>query len=129
MGGVAEYRDDYGASHPTVGGGTVSAVRKESAAADNKLLRAAVALAEKGKPVFPCSPSNKRPITTNGFKDATTNIQQISDWWRKNPDALIGMPTGAITGVSVVDVDLGKVGHSLRDTVARDLWVRCLDLR
>jgi KaiC/GvpD/RAD55 family RecA-like ATPase len=69
------------------------------------LVDAALKLAERGKPVFPCKPSNKHPYTAHGFKDATTDEDIIRAWWRQYPDALIGMPTGAASGVVVVDLD------------------------
>ena len=74
-------------------------------------LDAALALAAEGKPVFPCG-ANKAPLTPNGFRDATTDATKITRWWQENPDALIGMPTGATSGLSVLDVDKkdGKQG-------------------
>ncbi|MBN8647957.1 MAG: AAA family ATPase [Caulobacterales bacterium] len=55
-------------------------------------------------PVFPCN-QDKKPITINGFKDATTVKAQIEEWWRENPNALIGIPTGSSTGIVVLDID------------------------
>ena len=63
-------------------------------------------LAEVGYPVFPCVPGGKRPITERGFKDATTDLEQVTLWWIKHPEANIGFPTGT-TGVVVLDVDDG----------------------
>jgi hypothetical protein len=37
--------------------------------------------AEHGFPIFPCSPHGKEPLTPHGFKDATTDLQQIREWW------------------------------------------------
>lgn len=45
-------------------------------------------------PVFPLRPGTKIPATAHGFKDATTDPEQIQQWWRDMPDANIGMPTG-----------------------------------
>jgi hypothetical protein len=41
------------------------------------ILDRALAIAASGLPVFPCRPSNKKPLTKNGFYDATTNRRQI----------------------------------------------------
>ncbi len=61
----------------------------------NPLLDAALELATEDKvPVFPCKP-DKRPLTRNGFKDATCDVNQIKSWWQQYPDALIGVPTGS----------------------------------
>lgn len=59
---------------------------------------------EYGLPVFPCD-ATKKPITAHGFKDASRSITIISDWWDLHPDALVGMPTGKVSGVFVVDID------------------------
>jgi putative DNA primase/helicase len=49
--------------------------------------------------------AGKHPRLKGGFKVATTDAAQIEAWWRKWPDANIGIATGAISGVVVVDVD------------------------
>jgi Bifunctional DNA primase/polymerase, N-terminal len=60
-------------------------------------------LALRGLPVFPCD-DNKRPLVAGGFKSATTDATQITEWWTRWPDALIGVPTG--DKFVVVDLDL-----------------------
>jgi len=57
-------------------------------------------------PVFPCVPGGKRPLTRHGFHDATNDPDQAEAWWRKYPNANIGVPTGGASGVVVVDVDV-----------------------
>jgi hypothetical protein len=42
-------------------------------APDNPLLKSALEYAAKGWPVFPCEPQGRKPLTPNGFKDATTD--------------------------------------------------------
>lgn len=79
---------------------------------------AALAYANRGWPVFPCYEPNgtgcscgkrdctnaaKHPRTVHGFKDATTDREQIRAWWARWPDANIATPTGG--GRVVVDVD------------------------
>ncbi len=71
----------------------------------NPLLEAALAYARVGLPVFPCAPARKTPLTDNGFRDATTDEAAIRRWWRTNPRANIGMPTGTGSGLIVLDVD------------------------
>ncbi len=66
-------------------------------ATDQPLPRAARALAASGVPVFPVAARDKVPLIRNGrgFRDATTNLAQIETWWRRFPQANIGVPTGA----------------------------------
>jgi len=52
-------------------------------------------------PVFPCLPT-KQPATPNGFKDATTDPEQVTRWWTTNPSHLVAIPTA---GLVVVDLD------------------------
>jgi len=56
-----------------------------------------------GKLVFPCH-ANKHPLTANGYKDASRDPAIIGGWWDRNPDALIGLPTGRINGTIVLDI-------------------------
>lgn len=52
-----------------------------------------------------CTSVAKHPRTVNGVKDATTNADQIEAWWRAYPDANIGLATGIVSGIYVVDLD------------------------
>src|SRR5215217_1644383 len=83
--------------------------------------KCALKIAGKGKPVFPCSPENKRPLTKHGFKDATTDLGRVTAYFTKHPDALIGMPTGKLSGVFVVDEDrpgaVEELPHELPETL------------
>jgi hypothetical protein len=58
------------------------------------LLKAALAYARRGVPVFPCEPGAKRPLTRNGHWDATTDPRVIERWWKRWPSANVGVPTG-----------------------------------
>lgn len=75
-----------------------------------------------GYPVFPCrakpedvtDPSTgeietkheKTPYTSNGLRGASRFARIIQRWWSDNPDALVGVPTGAPSGFWVLDLDL-----------------------
>ena len=86
-----------------------------------ELLDAVLGYAARNIPVFPlhwwtgvgcscgrsdCTSPGKHPLTANGFKDATTDVAMIRDWWSRWPKANIGMPTGAISGIDIPDIDL-----------------------
>jgi hypothetical protein len=44
-------------------------------------------------------------LTRHGFRDATTNLDQVARWWSRWKAANIGLPTGRASGLDVVDVD------------------------
>jgi hypothetical protein len=69
------------------------------------LLKAALSYAKRGIPVFPCESGGKRPLTYNGFWDATTDIGRVKAWWGRWPTANVGVPTGKRSGLLVLDVD------------------------
>jgi len=71
----------------------------------SSLLNGALRLGAQGLPVFPCDPQQKRPWTRTGFKAATTDRTQIISWWTSHPNAAIGMPTGTVSGLVVIDLD------------------------
>lgn len=81
---------------------------------------AAHEIASAGVPVFPCVPGKKNPIVPSGFKLATDNLRQVDGWWRWQPRANIGIPTGAASGLVVIDVDLhGTNGYAAYARAAR----------
>ncbi len=66
----------------------------------------AIAFATAGIPVFPCRAGAKEPVTKNGFKDATTNLEQINKWWGENHEYNLAM-CPADAGLFVIDIDPG----------------------
>ncbi|MEZ5125985.1 MAG: bifunctional DNA primase/polymerase [Thermoleophilia bacterium] len=81
---------------------------------------AARELAQAGAPVFPCAPGGKRPIPERGFHEASSDPDRVEDWWRSRPTANIGIPTGAVSGLVVIDVDVhGVNGYAAYARAAR----------
>lgn len=67
---------------------------------------AAVTLARRGFAVFPCRPADKTPLTAHGFKDASTDVSEVARMFSgAGPAAMIGLPTGVVNGVIVVDIE------------------------
>src|SRR5260370_16132888 len=86
----------------------------------NRMLKAALRYAKEGWPVFAlhsvgpegctcgdseCSDEGKHPRTAHGFKDATTDTHIVRTWWKKWPNANIGIATGTESGIVVLDID------------------------
>ena len=70
------------------------------------VFEAALDYARCGIPVFPCNPIDKKPLTSNGFKNATRDEPQILGWWQQYPNAMIGAPMGPASGIWAIDLDL-----------------------
>ena len=56
-----------------------------------------------------CKNAGKHPKTKNGFKDATTDEEKIRAWF-EDGRANIGIATGKISGITIIDVDVDKGG-------------------
>ncbi|MBN2074215.1 MAG: bifunctional DNA primase/polymerase [Dehalococcoidales bacterium] len=88
----------------------------------------AIRYAKAGFPVFPCcwpDPTKdyacgcgrghkgrdigKVPLTKNGLKDATTNIELIDRWWTRHPVSNVGLAIP--DGYFVLDVDIEHSGY------------------
>jgi hypothetical protein len=52
-----------------------------------------------------CDSPAKHPITAHGVKDASGDTGVIQEWFRRYPEANIGIATGRISGFDVLDVD------------------------
>jgi hypothetical protein len=82
---------------------------------------AALSLARKGFAVFPLRPKTKEPYgddkfyrTVGGYKCASRDPALIEFWWGRHPDNNIGIATGSISAIWVLDVD----GDEGRETLA-----------
>jgi hypothetical protein len=71
----------------------------------------ALCLSEQGIPCFPCH-DDKRPTTPHGFKDATRDYDSLGQLWRTYPGPLIGVPTGNVSGLDILDIDPRHGGMS-----------------
>jgi hypothetical protein len=98
---------------------------------------AAIAYARRGWRVFPIWPirngrcacgsacgrdAGKHPIgrlVPHGVHDATTEEACITRWWTEVPDANIGIATGAVSGLVVLDVD-GEDGEASLAALERE---------
>ncbi|HEV8494170.1 MAG TPA: bifunctional DNA primase/polymerase [Candidatus Angelobacter sp.] len=62
-------------------------------------------LSRAGTPVFFCN-SDKRPTTPHGFHDAVNNPLSAERLYNLHPGPLLAVPTGAASGLDVLDLDL-----------------------
>lgn len=77
---------------------------------------AARGYAARGWSVIPMQPHGKRPLVAwREFQQRVASADEIDRWFRRWPDANVGVVTGRISGIVVVDVDLR---HGGPDSVA-----------
>ena len=68
------------------------------------MLDSAIRYCLDGFVIFPCA--KKIPLTgAGGFRNASLDAAKILEWWTRWPDAQIGLPTGAVNHLFVVDID------------------------
>lgn len=102
----------------------------------NLFREAALGYAHRGWRVFPlhgivngvctcgrsdCSSAGKHPLVRRGLYEATTDPKQIQDWWRRWRSANVGIATGAVSGIAVIDVDLPAAFVSLGRLIEQEV--------
>ncbi len=72
----------------------------------------AVQLMASGFSIIPVG-LNKRPLlpTWKKYQTEAADDEQLSNWWEKHPEANIGIVTGKISGITVIDLDVDEKGE------------------
>jgi len=68
---------------------------------------------DRGWYIFPCK-KDKSPITANGYKDASNNIETLKLWEKNYPGCNWGLPLEQ-SNLSVIDVDPRNGGYFKED--------------
>lgn len=83
------------------------------------LLEAALEYGKRGFAVLPLA--GKVPLKGGrGCLDATTDLARIKEIWGKHPNANIGIATGAVSGIVVLDSDGPEGDAALREFIGDD---------
>lgn len=83
------------------------------------LRQAALDYAQRGWAVFPLQERSKEPAVAGAYKAATSNMATVLAWWARWPDANIGLATGRVSGVWVIDLD-GDEGRASWEQLAEE---------
>lgn len=105
-----------------------------SSLSTDSLMEAALGYAYRGWRVFPlngifngrctcgrrdCSSPGKHPLVRRCLHEASSELKQVSVWWRRWPLANIAIATGEGSGLVVIDVDLPLALRSLDAIVGK----------
>ena len=87
--------------------------------------QAAIEYAQRGLAVFPLIPKRKEPSCDHGFKEATTNVQTIEQWWSEYQSDNVAIACGEVNGnIGVIDIDFdaeeGKNGYGFLEAWERE---------
>ncbi len=75
-----------------------------------KVLHAASEYQQKGLSVIPVRPDKKPYVKWEKYQSERAEPDQITEWWDRWPEANVAIVTGAISKVTVVDIDTQQ-GH------------------
>jgi len=79
---------------------------------------AAVKLAEAGWEILPLRPNGKKPLgrfAPQGYKSATKDVKRVRKIWSRFPEANIGIVTGKVNNLVVMDIDSAEALEWLKD--------------
>lgn len=71
--------------------------------------------------VLPLKGGQKVPATRHGFKDATTDAATLNAWFGDGSAFNIGVATGAVSGIIVLDIDPRNGGEESFERLVEDL--------
>lgn len=81
----------------------------------NKNLEKAITYSLKGYSVIPTG-LDKRPLVSwKDYQQRRATVEEILLWWSKNPEAQVGIVTGAISDLTVVDIEEGGDFNLIKD--------------
>jgi hypothetical protein len=84
----------------------MSSKQKPSPTEDVSIEAAAMDYLARGWSVLPIRPRDKRPlIAWESLQNSRPSASQAADWFRRWPDANVGIVTGEISNLIVVDID------------------------
>ena len=85
------------------------------------LQESALELQRQGFSIIPLRPNSKEPlIQWAKYQTNRASEEQVREWWTMQPDANIGVVTGEVSGLVVVDID-SQEGHQTLEMAGIDL--------
>jgi P4 family phage/plasmid primase-like protien len=90
--------------------------REETKLEENPTMEAALKLLALGYVPIPMKENGKKPlILWKDFQHKRPSVKQIVTWWTRWPNANLGIVTGKLSGITVIDVDTGHAPWPPKD--------------
>jgi hypothetical protein len=84
----------------------------------SNLVECALAYVERSFSIIPIQPREKKPlIAWEEFQGRAATEVDIKAWWATWPEANVGLVTGAVSGLVVIDLDTAAAKDKLKDLV------------
>ena len=84
----------------------------------SNVLTAAFSYPQRRFSVIPIQPSEKKPLVHwEQYQSGRAAESEIKGWWTKWPDANVGIVTGALSGLVVIDLDTPEAKEKLKGLV------------
>jgi hypothetical protein len=90
-----------------------------------KMIDTALQYHEKGLSVIPVRPDKKPFIPWTEYQSRYATPEEIRAWWQKWPGAMIGIVTGSISGIFVIDCDSEEAYWRIQELLP-DTFITCI---
>ncbi len=88
-------------------------------------LAAALKYREMGLSVIPVRPDKKPHLKWTEFQERLASEEEIESWWERWPSAMVGIVTGQLSGLVVVDADSEQAWKELQELLPES-FVTCI---
>lgn len=85
------------------------------------MLTHALEYARRGWSVIPVGRDKKPLVKWEPYQDVPASEESITEWWTKWPDANLGIITGAVSGIVVVDIDSAEGEKSILEYIPNSI--------
>jgi len=82
---------------------------------DNAMLKQAIEYHRIGLSVIPLKPDKKSYVQWKKYQLEYADEKEITEWWKRWPDANTGIVTGKISGIDSIDIDSQEAYDALND--------------
>ena len=91
----------------------------------NEVLSTALSYCDRGWSVIPVRQDKKPPIRWTEFQQRRATPEEIREWWQRWPDSMIGIVTGKLSGIIVIDCDSEAAYQKIQELLP-DGFLTCI---